>query len=463
MTLHTPDLTLTQTIMGRIRDQIARRQLSAGARLPSIRATADAQNVSKSTVVEAYDRLVAEGAITSRRGSGYFVASAHAPLSLAEIGPGLDRAVDPLWVSRQSLETRDYLKPGCGWLPPSWMPDDEIRRALRSLARNPNADLFDYSTPSGHTRLRQLLSRRLIERDIAAGPAQIILMDSATQAIELLCRFLLKPGDTVLVDDPCYFNFLAKLRAHQVRVIGVPYTPTGPDMAILSATLETHRPRLYLTNTAMHNPTGATLSPVNAHRLLKLAEAYDLTIIEDDIYSDFELEPGARLSAFDGFERVVYVGGFSKALSASIRLGYIAARADWIEPLTDLKIATLFSSQTFAAELICQVLSDGHFRRHLDTLRQKLAAVRGQTAERLEALGVKPWFRPQAGMFLWCELPEGCDGSELAQKALGERIVLAPGNAFSVSQTASRFLRFNIAQSQDERLYAFLKANLKPR
>lgn len=458
-----PDQTLTQQIMARIRDQIARRQLSAGARLPSIRATAEAQDVSKSTVVEAYDRLTAEGVITSRRGSGYFVSSAHAPLSLAEIGPSLDRAVDPLWVSRQSLETRDYLKPGCGWLPPSWMPDDEIRRALRSLARNPNADLFDYSTPSGHSRLRQLLSRRLIERDIEASPAQIILMDSATQAIELLCRFLLKPGDTVLVDDPCYFNFLAKLRAHHVRVIGVPYTPTGPDMAALTTALETHLPRLYLTNTAMHNPTGATLSPLNAHRLLRLAEAHDLTIIEDDIYSDFELESGARLSAFDGFERVVYVGGFSKALSASIRLGYIAARADWIEPLTDLKIATLFSTQTFAAELVCQVLSDGHFRRHLDTVRQKLAVVRGQTAERLETLGVKVWFRPQAGMFLWCELPEGMDASHLAQKALTERIVLAPGNAFSVSQNAPRFLRFNIAQSQDERLYAFLKRELTAR
>ncbi|GGZ20303.1 aminotransferase-like domain-containing protein [Asticcacaulis endophyticus] len=455
------DLTLTQQVMTVIRDQIARRQLSAGARLPSIRAFAEAQNVSKSTVVEAYDRLLAEGVITARRGSGYYVASAFAPLSLAEIGPRLDRQVDPLWVSRQSLETRDYLKPGCGWLPASWMPEDDIRRALRALARNPKADLLDYSTPAGHAGLRQILTRRLAEKDIDVSPGQIILMDSATQAIELLCRFLLKPGDTVLLDDPCYFNFLAKLRAHKVNVVGVPYTPNGPDMAALTAALETHRPRLYLTNTSMHNPTGASLSPINAHRLLKLAEAYDLTIIEDDIYSDFELEPGPRLSAFDGFERVVYVGGFSKALSASIRLGYIAARPDWIEALTDLKIATLFSSQTFAAELVCQVLSDGHYRKHLDTLRQKLAAVRGPTAERLEKLGLKPWLRPQAGMFLWCELPEGYDASDLARQALNERIVLAPGNAFSVNQTATRFMRFNIAQSQDERLFAFLKSHLR--
>lgn len=444
-----------------IHDQIARRQLSAGARLPSIRAFADAQKVSKSTVVEAYDRLLAEGVITARRGAGYYVAAPAQPLALAEIGPRLDRAVDPLWVSRQSLETRDYLKPGCGWLPPAWMPEEDIRRALRAIARNPKADLIDYSTPAGHAGLRQLLSRRLAEKDIEAAPAQIILMDSATQAIELLCRFLLKPGDTVLVDDPCYFNFLAKLRAHKVQVIGIPFTPSGPDIAALTEALETHRPRLYLTNSAMHNPTGAGLSPIQVHRVLKLAEAHDLIIIEDDIYSDFELEPGPRLSAFDGFERVIYVGGFSKTLSASIRMGFIAARADWIEPLTDLKIATLFSSQTFVAELVHQVLSDGHYRKHLDSLRQRLAALRGPTAERLEALGLKPWLRPQAGMFLWCELPEGFDASVLAQRALNERIVLAPGNAFSVNQTSGRFLRFNIAQSQDEALYRFLKAALR--
>ena len=94
-----------------------------------------------------------------------------------------------------------------------------------------------------------------------------VLMDSATQAIELLCRFLLKPGDTVLVDDPCFFNFLAKLRAHRVDILGVPMTPGGPDVAALADILSAHRPRLYLTNSALHNPTGASLSPLVAHRV----------------------------------------------------------------------------------------------------------------------------------------------------------------------------------------------------
>ncbi|MDC7677430.1 PLP-dependent aminotransferase family protein [Asticcacaulis machinosus] len=452
---------LVTRITGVIHKQIASRQLSLGARLPSIRSLAEAQGVSKSTVVDAYDRLVAEGVITSRRGSGYFVAAPTAPLALSDIGPALDRQIDPLWLSRQSLETPDdYLKPGCGWLPPSWMPEDDIRRALRAVARNPKSNLVEYATPLGHLPLRQILSRRLGELDITVAPQQIMLVDSATQAIELLCRFLLKPGDTVLVDDPCYFNFLAKLRAHGVKVVGVARTAHGPDMAAFSAALEAHKPRLYITNTALHNPTGTTLSPLMAHRLLKLAEAHDLTIIEDDIYADFEPEPSARLTAFDGFERVIYVGGFSKTLSASMRCGYICVRGDWIDALIDLKIATIFSSHQLPAELVCAVISDGHYRKHVELIRQKLAALRGRTVESFERMGFKIGVVPQAGMFLWCELPGGRDASELAKRALAEKIVLAPGNAFSLSQSASGFLRFNIAQSQDGRVFEFLKRAL---
>src|SRR5262245_13453437 len=120
-------------VMQAIRDRIAQRSLTPGARLPSIRGFAEAQGVSRSTVVDAYARLVADGTIGSRRGSGFFVSGPLPPLTLAEIGPRLDRAIDPLWVSRQSLEAGEkMLKPGCGWLPSSWMPQDALLKAMRA-------------------------------------------------------------------------------------------------------------------------------------------------------------------------------------------------------------------------------------------------------------------------------------------------------------------------------------------
>jgi DNA-binding transcriptional MocR family regulator len=450
--------TLVGNAMTTIKQRIAGRTLTPGAQVPSIRAFARTMGVSKSTVVEAYERLAAEGVIRSRPGSGFYVAGPLAPLSLAEIGPKLDRAVDPLWVSRQSLEAGDnVLKPGCGWLPASWMPEPGLRRALRTLSRADNSVLADYGTPLGLPALRQLLARRMGENGIEASPEQIMLTESGTQAIDLLCRFLLEPGDTVLVDDPCYFNFHALLRAHRANIVGIPYTPSGPDIEKFSQALTEHRPRLYITNSALHNPTGAILSPVAAHRLLKLADQSGLTIIEDDIFADFEHTPAPRLAAFDGLNRVVHIGSFSKTLSASMRCGFIAAPRDWIEGLTDLKIATSFGGSRLSSELVLSLLKDGSYRKHMELVRARLSRAMVETIGRLKALGITPWTEPQAGMFLWCHLPEGFDASDIARTALTANVVLAPGNAFSLSQTASSFLRFNVAQSDDERIFKVLK------
>ncbi|WP_411962711.1 PLP-dependent aminotransferase family protein [Mesorhizobium sp. ES1-1] len=451
--------TLVENTMATIRQRIAARSLPPGARLPSIRAFAKSMQVSKSTVVEAYERLAAEGAIRSRPGSGFYAAGSLAPLSLAEIGPRLDRAIDPLWVSRQSLEAGDkMLKPGCGWLPASWMPQAALRRALRTAARADDVALADYGTPLGLPPLRQLLARRLAGHGIEASPEQIMLTESGTQAIDLLCRFLIEPGDAVLVDDPCYFNFHALLRAHRAKVVGVPYTRSGPDIDLFAQALAEHRPRLYITNSAIHNPTGSVLSPVTAHRLLKLAEQSDLTIIEDDIFADFEHAPAPRLAAFDGLNRVVQIGSFSKTLSASVRCGFIAAPRAWIEGLTDLKIATTFGGGRLAADLVLTLLKDGSYRKHMDLLRVKLARTMAETGTRLKSIGITPWIDQPAGLFLWCSLPDGVDAAEIARRALADNVVLAPGNAFSLSGTASRFLRFNVAQCADERIFRVLEA-----
>ncbi len=456
------DGTRVSRVMGAIRQRIGGRTLAPGARLPSIRGFAKVMAVSTSTVVEAYDRLAAEGLIQSRPGSGFYVAGHLPPLVLAEIGPRLDRAVDPFWVSRQSLEAgADTLTPGCGWLPAAWMPQDELRRSLRQLTRADDTVLADYGTPLGLPPLRQLLSRRMAERGIQASPDQIMLTESGTQAIDLLCRFLIEPGDTVLVDDPCYFNFLALLRAHRVKIVGVPYTPTGPDIALFAEALTEHRPRLYITNSALHNPTGATLSPATAHRLLKLAEQSGLTIIEDDIFADFEPEPAPRHSAFDGLDRVIHIGSFSKTLSAAARCGFIAARPDWIEGLIDLKIATSFGGNPVSAELVLNILKDGTYRKHIATLRDRLSRATGETNKKLRGLGLKPFLEPRGGMFLWCQLPDGLDAADVARRALADHIVLAPGNVFSVSQTATRFLRFNVAQSGDPRVIAAVERAMR--
>lgn len=445
--------TRTQSVMAAIRQRMANRALTFGEKLPSIRKFARDMRVSPSTVVEAYDRLAAEGLIRSRPGSGFYVAGA-LPVVMTDVEPRLDRAIDPFWVSRQSLDAGpEMLRPGCGWLPPDWMPSAAIRRAIRALARADDSVLSDYGATRGSPALRRLLARQFAAEGIEAGPDQILLTTSGTRAIDLLCRFLLNPGDTVLLDDPCYFNFQALLRVHQAKIVSVPYTPTGPDIALFNEALATHRPRLYVTNAALHNPTGATLSPQAAHRILSAAAAHDLTIVEDETFADLEPEPSPRLASLDGLCRVVRIGSFSKTLSASIRCGFIVARPDWIEGLVDLQVATNFGGPSpVAAELVFGTLSDGTYRKHLTGLRGRLAKRRREVVGQLEGLGVRPWTLPRGGFYLWCRLPDGRDATEVAKAALRERVVLAPGNVFSVTQSATDLMRFNVAQTSDQAL-----------
>ncbi len=454
--------TKIELVISQIEQQIKNRSLTPGSRLPSVRKLSKDLGFSVSTIVEAYERLIAVGKIESRSGSGFYVVGPLAPLALSELGPKLDRSIDPLWISRQSLEAKpDAFKPGCGWLPNDWMPLESIRKALRSATRNEDDNLMGYSSPLGLPSLRDLLARRAQSKGIEANLNQVLLTDSGTQAIDLVCRFLLKPDDVVLIDDPCYFNFHALLKVHQVKVIGIPYTPNGPDLETFKETIETHNPRLYITNSGIHNPTGAALSLSIAHQLLKLIEQSNLIVIEDDIFSDFEHTSAPRLAALDNLSRVIFIGSFSKTLSASIRCGYIIAKPEWIDQITDLKIATSFSHNGLSAKILHTALTDGSYRKHLDVLKVRLAQAMQETIAKLKSIGIEPWIEPKAGIFVWCRLPKGIDAAKIAQFCLNRQVILAPGNAFSQSKSAGQFIRFNITQSNHDYIYQTLTEALQ--
>ncbi|MBA4490768.1 PLP-dependent aminotransferase family protein [Paracoccus sp. S1E-3] len=441
----------TIQVMETIRSRISTRALLPGERLPSIRRLAASMGLSPSTVVEAYERLAAEGLIRSRPGAGFYVAGAGPSLEMRDPASARDRAVDPFWVSRQTLDAPDTaLRPGCGWLPPDWMPEAALRRALRQVARGDAGVLTDYGSSQGLTDLRRLLARQFADEGLAVGPDDILLTGSTSQAHDLICRYLLRPGDTVLLDDPCYFNFQALLRVYKLRIISVPMTPFGPDLAAFAEALRDHAPRLYITNSALHNPTGATMSAQIAHRLLTLATSHDLTIVEDETFAALEPDPSPRLAALDGLERVIRVGGFSKTLSASIRCGYIAGPTALIDTLTDLQVATSFGGPgPLAAEVVHAALSDGSYRKHVAALRQRLSRKQREVARKLAAMGIEPWLMPRGGFYLWCRLPEGRDAGQIARRTLHDNLVLAPGNVFSPAQTAAGLMRFNIAQMPD--------------
>ena len=445
--------TRVDQIVSAMRQRIASGTLAAGDRLASVRRAAVQFGVAPATVVEAYDRLVVEGAVRARPRAGFFVSErAAAPRAPSRRQPPRPAAIDPFWVSRQSLDApAGAEKPGCGWLPPDWMPQAALQRALRDVARVDPA-LTEYGTTSGDAALRRLIALRLADDGLDCDPDQVLLTGSSTQAIDLICRLLLRPGDAVLVDDPCYFNFQAMLAAHDARPVAVPYGPVGPDPAEFARIVGEARPRLYLTNSRIHNPTGGSPTLAVAHRLVTTAAAHGLVIVEDDIFADFAPEM-PTLAALDALSCVIRIGSFSKTLSASLRCGYIAGRPEWIAALADLQLATAYGGPgPLASGVIAQVLSSGAYRRHMATLRQRLVHARAALAKRLRTLGIDPEGDPAGGFSLWCRLPDGLDSADLATRCLDRGVILAPGNVFSPTGSAGAYLRFNATQTSDRAL-----------
>lgn len=466
---------LTARIAAALNRRIDSGAIGAGEKLPSVRRLATRLSVSPFTVVAAYDRLVAEGRLVARAKSGFFVAgrpgSAAPPLALDPL-PSQKSGLNPIWMMRQSLTAGPgELMPGCGWLPAGWLPDQAIRAALRAVARQEGRprDLTEYGVPLGFRPLRELLARRLNEIEIPAEPDRLLLTDSASQAIDLVCRYLVTPNDCVLVDDPGYFNFHAAVRAQRGRCLPVPMTPHGPDLEALDKLAARHRPKLYLTNAGLQNPTGIRIGQFVAHRLLGLAQRHDFRILEDDIFRDFEARPGMRLAALDGLDRVIHLGSFSKTLSAATRIGFLAARPETLADLADLKLAMSFGNNELSARVIHRLLGDGSYRKHIATLRDRLARARFQVSKRLGALGLTPWSSVAAdlgeGLFLWMALPRGRNAAEVTEAARRRGVILAPGNVFSADAKGggpwANFLRFNVSQSLDPRISAVIKEALR--
>ncbi|HVC17416.1 MAG TPA: PLP-dependent aminotransferase family protein, partial [Rhodanobacter sp.] len=228
------DQSLTDQIVAGIRRQIDDRHLRPGARLPSIRAFAETHKVSRFTVVEAYDRLVAMGYLSSRRGAGFYTAAPNTPATHPASSDNHKRNEQLVWLIRRLLEAdENTLLAGGPWLPNSWLDEGGIRQSLNVLARRNGAYLLEYGHPFGYLPLREHLALFLGGLNINAHADQILLTQSTSHALDLVTRFLLRPGDTALVDDPGYYNMFGNLRLQGVVMLAVPRNSDGPDIATL--------------------------------------------------------------------------------------------------------------------------------------------------------------------------------------------------------------------------------------
>jgi DNA-binding transcriptional MocR family regulator len=456
---------LVSQIVEGLRGLIGAQKLRPDSKLPSIRAFAAAHGVSVFTVVEAYDRLVAQGLLVSRANAGFFVKrrSDDNPSGSGTTAPQPDPRFDARWYLRQIFENRNLpLKPGCGWLPHDWLFEDGMRRSLRSLAAG-GTDIGGYGLPFGHMALRMAVADSLCERQIAVEAGQVLLTQGSSQALDLVARQLLKPGDEVLVDDPGYPNLMFMLRFLGVHIIGVPRTPTGYDLPALEALLAVHRPKAFFTQPRLQSPTCSLASMPQLVRLLQLAQEHQFTLVENDIYADMDASSRPSLASLSQLRQVVYVGSFSKTISPNLRVGYVVAQPDLMEDLAQLKMVSGLTSSDITERLVFGAVTDGRWRKHLKSLRERLAQAHSNVARRLEAQGFEIFHEPAAGLYLWARHPDITDAADLSRLAAMEGIMLGPGQLFLVIPRPTGWLRFNVAFSEDERLWQFLARSIEER
>ncbi|MGJ7579708.1 PLP-dependent aminotransferase family protein [Variovorax sp. RHLX14] len=457
-----PDLPtpLVSQIVEGLRGLIGSQRLKPETKLPSIRAFAASHGVSVFTVVEAYDRLVAQGLLVSRANSGFFVKRRSEDGAGAAVAPRADPRFDARWYLQQIFENRNLpLKPGCGWLPHDWLFEDGMRRSLRHLASE-GTDIGGYGLPFGHMALRMAVAESLSEHQIVVDADQVLLTQGSSQALDLVARRLLKPGDAVLVDDPGYPNLMFMLRFLGVELIGVPRTPHGYDLPALEALLSQHKPKAFFTQPRLQSPTCSMASMPQLVRLLQLAQAHDFVLVENDIYADMDASMRPSLASLAQLRQVVYVGSFSKTISPNIRVGYVVAQPELLADLAQLKMVSGLTSSDITERLAFSVVTDGRWRKHLKSLRERLAQAHGQVAHRLSGLGFELFVEPAAGMYLWARHPDIADGAELSTRATSEGIMLGPGQLFLVNPRPTGWLRFNVAFCEDERLWRFLERSI---
>jgi DNA-binding transcriptional MocR family regulator len=454
---------LAQQLAQRFAERIQQRLLLPGARLPSVRDCARHHGVSPYTVVAAYDQLLAQGLLEARQKRGFFVRESRPPLARAPGRPvatptAPDSAppppVDARALLRGMFQADARRAPGLGALPPEWLDLAQLQTTLRRLAsQDDTALLSGYGEPLGDARLRQALSQRLLDIAIQAPPEQIMSTVGATHGLDLITRAFLKPGDAVLVDEPGWAIEYARLSQAGMTLLPVPRSEHGPDLEQMRRLLAEHKPRLYVTVSVLHNPTGASLKLAQAHQILQLAEQADLLIVEDDTYALFAPDHQPRLAALDQLRRTLYVSGFSKILTPAWRVGYVAASAERIAQLTELKLLSSLTTSPLMDRAVALCLETGMLRRHAERVITKLDAARQRCLRLAEDAGCR-FLAPPQGLFGWVDV--GVDTERLAQRLMDRGWLIAPGLLFSPTRQAGTRMRINFATSQDLRFWRAL-------
>ncbi|HSB75378.1 MAG TPA: PLP-dependent aminotransferase family protein [Terriglobales bacterium] len=353
-----------------------------------------------------------------------------------------------------------------GGLPaPDVFPVERFQTACQRVLQSKGALAMQYSASEGYTPLREYLAQKMSRYGIIASADNVLITTGSQQALDLIGKLLINPGDRVLVEAPTYLGALQAFNVYGAEYVSVPIDHDGLRTDLLDEALRSGPKFMYILPN-FQNPGGVTLCEPRRHELVLLADKYGIPIIEDDPYGQLRYE-GEHLPPLLVLDRenlrrddgklgnIIYLSTFSKTLAPGVRLGWIVAPPDVISKLVQFKQGADLHTSTFDQMVAYEVVHDGFLDEHVKKIR---ALYRERRDMMLAALSEYfppevTWTHPQGGLFLWVTLPEGMDMQRLFQAALRENVAFVPGDCFYPGgEEGNRHMRLNFSHPSPQQI-----------
>lgn len=463
---------LYQQICAKLREAILSGQLSEGTRLPTERALAKELGVNRTTVMNAYNQLASEGLLEGHVGRGTLVRRSqfgYSQDSFASDGPswlfGLPAGEREILGPDAGLlselagmgERRDVISLAAGTPAPDLLPAEMLKRIFADSPLSAQQSALGYCPVEGLHSLRRSIASRMHKRGVAVDAQHILILSGSTQGIGLVGRFLLNPGDEVVVEVPTYLGAIQTFRALGARVLGVPMDSEGMRVDLLETVLVRHRPRLIYTLPTFQNPTGVVMSTERRRRLLLLARRYQTPVLEDDPYGEVYFDEGKQippLKAIDTSEQVLYLSTFSKILAPGLRVAWLVAPEPIIERLSLHKQVFDLNTNAFGQWMVAEILQRNLLDDHLSTLRQRYQHKRNvmlQAIKRYWPDDVRV-NSPAGGFHVWCRLPSDMRARTLLREVASKGVAFVIGEPFHVDGGGQQQFRLSFAYPEEEHI-----------
>lgn len=428
--------------------------LLPGIKIPSIRSLSRLQNVSKTTVITAYSQLEARGLIESRPKSGFFVC-AQKKDSLELKHPENSRpTVKPALVSTSQIIIDMMEKAASFDLLPKVdqsLGNVELRQCLsRAQRRESGSEQHYYDEPLGLLALRQQISQRVYHSQGAVRADDIVITHGCQHALLLALMSTTEPGDIVAIESPGFYGAIQLLKTLKIKVIELPSSPsTGIDVEAFEKATQQWNIKGLIVAPNYSTPTGACMPDSTKVKLLECCISKEITIIEDDVYSDlyFGLNKPRSIYSFDTTGTVILCSSFSKSLSRDLRLGWVLP-GKHIQKVKQLKIVTSIATGITVQKGVAMYLEKGCYERYIKKQRSvlEIQSIQWQDAIKQYLLSVKSCSTPKGGLALWAELPANIDTIKLYKSAQSKGIIITPGALFSSQNKYRNYLRLSFSE-----------------